>query len=118
MEELLIAFGVFAIVTVVICAIHIASKSEEEEQAAYLAREAVLQFRKRELMRPNLMRRYEEKKQEGLAELDKWCKQYNVTIHQMEVFLGLAADNTEIIEKLQNIEDGIYAPRTGVIVGF
>lgn len=118
MEELLIVFGVFTIVVVVICAIHIVSKNEEEEQAAYWAREAALQFRKKELMRPNLMRHYEEKKQEGLAELDKWCRQYNMTIHQMKVFLGLMADNTKIIEKMQDIEDAIYAPRVGVAIRF
>ena len=69
-------------------------------------------------MRPNLMRRYEEKKVEGLAELDQWCRKYGVTIHEMEVFLGLANDNTELIDKLQNIEDSINAPRVGFLCGF
>lgn len=75
-------------------------------------------IRRLELMRPNLMRRYEEKKVEGLAELDQWCRKYGVTIHEMEVFLGLANDNTELIDKLQNIEDSINAPRVGFLCGF
>ena len=75
-------------------------------------------IRRLELMRPNLMRRYEEKKVEGLAELDQWCRKYGVTIHEMEVFLGLANDNTELIYKLQNIEDSINAPRVGFLCGF
>lgn len=118
MEELLIAFGVFAIVTVVICAIHIVNKNDEEEQAAYRANEAALQFRKRELMRPNLMRQYEEKKQKGLVELDKWCRNHGCSIHEMKVFLGLAPESMkdEILAKLDSIEDGIYAPR--ICIGF
>ena len=88
-------------------------KANEQILKANLAK-----IRRLELMRPNLMRRYEEKKVEGLAELDQWCRKYGVTIHEMEVFLGLANDNTELIDKLQNIEDSINAPRVGFLCGF
>ena len=88
-------------------------KANEQILKADLAK-----IRRLELMRPNLMRRYEEKKAEGLAELDQWCRKYGVTIHEMEVFLGLANDNTELIYKLQNIEDSINAPRVGFLCGF
>ena len=88
-------------------------KANEQILKANLAK-----IRRLELMRPNLMRRYEEKKVEGLAELDQWCRKYGVTIHEMEVFLGLANDNIELIDKLQNIEDSINAPRVGFLCGF
>lgn len=91
------------------------AKFDEAIKQAQLMEEA--RIRRLELMRPNLMRRYEEKKVEGLAELDQWCRKYGVTIHQMEVFLGLANDNREVIDKLQDIEDGINAPRIWVSMG-
>lgn len=124
MEELLIAFGVFVVITVMIFIIYVIDKKKkknkeiEKHAIEKLNKAFELEAQKEKLIRQNMLRRYEEKKQEGLAELDKWCRQYNMTIHQMEVFLGLVAGNTEIIKKLQDIENGIYAPRVGVAVGF
>ena len=97
---------------------HRAKKREQKLLEESFKRHVCLQ-RKIKLMRPNMLRRYEEKKAEGLAELDKWCKQYMMSIHDMEVFLGLAEANhsDEILEKLQDLENGIYAPRISVPIG-
>lgn len=124
MEILLVLLGICVLIIFICIGIDIAQKEKEEnetkQKALEYAKALKNYLRKLELMRPNMLRRYEEKKAEGLAELDKWCKQYNMTIHQMEVFLGLAPEDYtgEIIEKLQDIENGIYAPRVGVAIGF
>ena len=138
MEILLVLLGICAIIIFICIGIDIAKKEKEKEEykkifpperikeihtniEAFIQREESREkLMRSEVIRYNMFNRYEEKKAEGLAELDKWCKQYNMTIHQMEVFLGLSPEDytNEIIEKLQDIENGIYAPRVGVAIGF
>ena len=103
-EILLVLLGICAIIIFICIGIDIAKKEKEKEEykkiftperikeihaniEAFIQREKLMRS---EVIRFNMFNHYEEKKAEGLAELDKWCKQYNMTIHQMEVFLGLS----------------------------
>ena len=99
----LVLLGICAIIIFICNGIDIAKKEKEEEYKKSFTPERIKEIRakivafiqreelRKKLMRSNMFNRYEEKKAEGLAELDKWCRQYNMTIHQMEVFLGLSS---------------------------
>ena len=99
----LVLLGICAIIIFICNVIDIAKKEKEEEYKKSFTPERIKEIRaniaafiqreelRKKLMRSNMFNRYEEKKAEGLAELDKWCRQYNMTIHQMEVFLGLSS---------------------------
>ena len=104
----LVLLGICAIIIFICNGIDIAKKEKEEEYKKSFTPERIKEIRANieafiqreelrekimhsEVMRFNMFNRYEEKKAEGLAELDKWCRQYNMTIYQMEVFLGLSS---------------------------
>lgn len=69
----------------------------EKEEIAQITANIEKARRMLSLMRPNMLHRYEEKKAEGLAELDNWCRHYNMSIIEMEEFLGLSKNKYSIL---------------------